>query len=52
MTGKRFNPEKADKLMSDVRRKKLPPEEVIRYLDLDKNDTVADAEGKCSGRAA
>ncbi|WP_246202534.1 class I SAM-dependent methyltransferase [Virgibacillus doumboii] len=42
MTDKRFNPEKAHKLMSADRRKKLPPEEIIRYLDLDQNDTVAD----------
>lgn len=42
MTDKRFNPEQAHKLMSADRRKKLPPEKVIKYLELDLNDRVAD----------
>ncbi|GAA0601433.1 class I SAM-dependent methyltransferase [Virgibacillus siamensis] len=42
MTDKRFNPEKAHKLMSADRRQKLPPEEVITYFNLDRNDRVAD----------
>ncbi|WP_077324845.1 class I SAM-dependent methyltransferase [Virgibacillus siamensis] len=42
MTDKRFNPEKAHKLMSADRRKKLPPDEVIKYMDLEQNHNVAD----------
>ena len=42
MTGHRFNPEKADKLMSAERRKLLPIDKVIELLELHAHDTVAD----------
>lgn len=42
MTDKRFNPEKADKLMNADRRKKLPPEEIIKHMDLNQDNSVAD----------
>lgn len=42
MTDKRFNPERAHKLMSADRRKKLPAEKVILHMNLDQNGSVAD----------
>lgn len=42
MKGKRFNPEKAGKLMSAKRKQSLPPDQIIRNLDLKENDVVAD----------
>ena len=42
MTDKRFNPDKAEVLYSEVRRAMLPVEEVITYLNLRTEDTVAD----------
>lgn len=42
MADKRFDPEKAQSLMREERRKALPPEETIKHLQIDEHDTVAD----------
>lgn len=39
---KRFNPEKADKLMAEERYQLLQPEKLIRSLDIQQNDIIAD----------
>ncbi|WP_085524389.1 class I SAM-dependent methyltransferase [Tuberibacillus sp. Marseille-P3662] len=42
MSGHRFKPENADKLLSDDRKQRLPYDQVIDRLALDPNDVVAD----------
>ena len=42
MMGHRFNPEHAKKLDNEKRRKMLPPNEIIQYLQLESNDSVVD----------
>ncbi|MEQ6377400.1 class I SAM-dependent methyltransferase [Bacillaceae bacterium S4-13-58] len=42
MTGHRFKPEKAEKLLDPKRTKLILPEKVIEYLDIQENDVVAD----------
>ncbi|WP_156288874.1 class I SAM-dependent methyltransferase [Oceanobacillus salinisoli] len=42
MTDKRFNPEKARVLMSEDRKKLLPPDEIIKHLNVTQDDTIAD----------
>lgn len=42
MVEKRFNPEKAAVLYSEERKALLPPKTIIEYLNLDKDDTIAD----------
>src|SRR5690625_3049286 len=42
MTDKRFNPAKANVLMSADREKLLPPDQIIGHLDIQSNDTIAD----------
>ncbi|GAB3800354.1 class I SAM-dependent methyltransferase [Virgibacillus kimchii] len=42
MAGKRFNPEKAELLMSSERKKILPPDEVVGLLNIKPDDTIAD----------
>ncbi|MFX0561203.1 class I SAM-dependent methyltransferase [Tepidibacillus infernus] len=40
--GHRFDPKHAGKLNNEERKKMLPPEKVLQYLDLKKKDTVLD----------
>jgi len=40
--GHRFNPEKADLLLDPRRREKLPPEEILALLEIEKGDIIAD----------
>lgn len=42
MESKRFNPENADKLMSEERIDKLQPSKLIEYLEVSKEDSIAD----------
>lgn len=42
MSGHRFSPENADKLLSDDRKQRLPYEYVIEKLELNQSDVVAD----------
>jgi len=42
MTDKRFNPEKANVLMSADRMELLPPDKIIGHLDIKSSDTIAD----------
>lgn len=42
LTGHRFNPDKAEKLLDPQRAQMLPPEKVIHTLDLKEGDVVAD----------
>ncbi|WLR50310.1 methyltransferase domain-containing protein [Bacillus tianshenii] len=42
MAGHRFNPAKADKLISKERLEALPPEKVLSALDITKGEVVAD----------
>lgn len=42
MSGKKFNPEKAHKLISEERKAILPPDKIIEYLEVEGNDVVAD----------
>lgn len=42
MTDKRFNPEKAQSLLREERKKALPPDEIMSYLGLQSSDKVAD----------
>ena len=42
MSDKRFDPKKADKLFAEERRKLIPAESVLEYLQLKPGDTVAD----------
>lgn len=42
MADKRFNPEKANVLMSADREKLLPPDQIIGHLDIQSNDVIAD----------
>ncbi|MBM7573257.1 class I SAM-dependent methyltransferase [Aquibacillus albus] len=42
MSGKKFNPNKAHKLISEERKALLPPEKMIEYLDIGSSDIVAD----------
>src|SRR5699024_955886 len=42
MTDKRFNPEKANVLMSSDRMELLPPDKIIGHLDIKPSDTIAD----------
>jgi ubiquinone/menaquinone biosynthesis C-methylase UbiE len=42
MAGHRFQPEKAGKLISEERKKLLPPEEILKPLNVEKNDMVVD----------
>lgn len=42
MENKRFNPKNADKLMSKERTDKLQPEKLIEYLEVSKEDSIAD----------
>ncbi|HET7657527.1 MAG TPA: class I SAM-dependent methyltransferase [Bacillales bacterium] len=42
MAGHRFSPEKADKLLSDDRKKHLPAEEILKKMELHKQDVAAD----------
>lgn len=42
MTDKRFNPKKANVLMSADRKKLLPPDKIIGHLDIRSNDIIAD----------
>lgn len=42
MTDKRFDPEKAQSLMREERRKALPPEATIKHLQVGAHDAVAD----------
>ncbi|TCS96571.1 class I SAM-dependent methyltransferase [Hazenella coriacea] len=39
---KRFNPEKAARLLDPERYRKLPPEQIIQYLEIDSTDVIAD----------
>lgn len=42
MTDKRFNPKKANLLMSTDRKELLPPDKIIGHLDIRSNDIIAD----------
>ncbi|MCF6139391.1 class I SAM-dependent methyltransferase [Pseudalkalibacillus berkeleyi] len=42
MSDKRFNPELAEKLFSDERKKLLPPDEIISSIEINKGDVIAD----------
>ncbi|WP_018930917.1 class I SAM-dependent methyltransferase [Gracilibacillus lacisalsi] len=42
LTGKKFNPDKAHKLVSKERKAILPPDKIIEYLEVEANDVVAD----------
>jgi len=42
MANHRFNPENADKLMSDKRRTELQPDKLLKRLEVGKGDVVAD----------
>ncbi|MDC3424342.1 class I SAM-dependent methyltransferase [Aquibacillus sp. 3ASR75-11] len=42
MTEKKFNPDKAHMLMSDDRKALLPPDDIIKHLNLRSADVVAD----------
>lgn len=42
MAGHRFNPDKADKLLSDERKKQLPADRVLKKMDLHPQDVAAD----------
>lgn len=42
MSGQRFNPHKAYKLIDKKRYEQLPPEKVLAYLGIEKDDKVAD----------
>ncbi|HET7579710.1 MAG TPA: class I SAM-dependent methyltransferase [Bacillales bacterium] len=42
MAGHRFNPDKADKLLSDERKKRLPADGVLKKMDLHPQDVAAD----------
>lgn len=42
MSDKRFDPKKADKLFAEERRKLIPAESVLEYLQVKQEDTVAD----------
>ena len=42
MTDKRFNPEKANVLMSADRMELLPPDKIIGHLVIKSSDTIAD----------
>lgn len=42
MSNKRFDPNKANKLFAEERRKLIPPESVLPYLQVNEGDAVAD----------
>ncbi|MFZ3578322.1 class I SAM-dependent methyltransferase [Virgibacillus sp. DJP39] len=42
MSDKKFNPDKAHKLISIERKALLPPDKILEYLAIDSNDIVAD----------
>ncbi|WP_078594765.1 class I SAM-dependent methyltransferase [Evansella clarkii] len=42
MAGERFNPEKADKLLSEKRYKVLDPQKVLDYFEVEQGNQVAD----------
>ncbi|MFS0753051.1 hypothetical protein [Oceanobacillus sp. 1P07AA] len=42
LTGKKFNLDKAHKLVSEERKALLPPDKIIEYLEVEANDVVAD----------
>lgn len=42
MSDKRFDPSKANKLFAEERRKLIPPESVLPYLQVNEGDAVAD----------
>lgn len=42
MSDKRFDPSKANKLFAEERRKLIPPESVLAYLQVNEGDAVAD----------
>lgn len=46
MEDKRFNPEKANMLMSTDRKKLLPPDQIIAHLDILPDDIIADLGAK------
>lgn len=42
LAGHRFNPDKADKLLDRKRRELVPPEQVIKELNVNQENVIAD----------